>query len=515
MSRWKIGSLAGNGTGGRLRPTFLRLELLPFLPAVALAGYWFGAPALILLALTAISVAWLTSPTRGESAVVRGAGLDAHPHRPEAEAILEQFLIDARQSGLRTACLVVGLDGVTDLLLRLGHDDFEALIRRIGVRLHSTLRDADRVVRLDRTHFAILLSPNPHPDVENMIQLAVRLQTSCEVALPVAGQSLSPSIHLGICLSERAPARNATAILMAAEDAALESEMNGPGGIRVFSSAPHPEARLKEELAGEIGAALDEGKIQAYFQPQISMDTGAISGMEVLPFWAHPGRGLLDTADILPLINNRDLAEKLTENLLRQGFEALRGWDRLGLPIATLSIAVPPDALTSPKLTDRLKWALEGFDHDPSRLCLVLQNDTLPRIDEDVILRNLTRCAEIGCLIELGGLGSGLISVAMMRRAAVKRLRLPHSLVSRIDRETEQQRIVAALTAMAEGLNIEILAEGVANLAENAMLAQLGCRHLQGNAIAAPMPLVETRDWIERHNAKLTATPRIPTRRGL
>ncbi|HEY0213933.1 MAG TPA: GGDEF domain-containing protein [Paenirhodobacter sp.] len=515
MSRWKIGSFGDEVAEGRLRPAFLRLELLPFLPAVALAGYWFGAPALILLALTAISVAWLTNPVRGLSGAGHPPLTAIQPHRSEAEAVLDQFLIDGRQNGLRTACMVVGLDCANEVLTHLGHDDFEALIRRIGVRLHGTLRDADRVIRLDRAHFAILLSPNPHPDVENMVQLAVRLQTSCEVALPVAGQSLSPSVHLGICLSERAPARNATAMLMAAEDAALEAEMNGPGAIRVFSADPTPEARLHEALMRDIPGALHDGQILAYFQPQISMDTGAVSGMQVLPYWAHPDSGLLGPAEILPLVTGRDLAEKLIESLLQQALEALRAWERNGLSVDILSIAIPPEALASPKVTDRLKWTLEGFDRDPSRLCLVVQSETLPRLDEGAILRNLTRCAEIGCLIEFGGLGSGVISVEMMRRAAVKRLRLPRSLVSRIDRETEQQRIVAALTAMAEGLNIEILAEGVTNLTENAMLAQLGCRHLQGDAIAAPMPFAETRDWIERHNAKLTTTPRIPTRRGV
>ncbi|RWR33710.1 GGDEF domain-containing protein [Sinirhodobacter populi] len=509
MSRWRIG---GFGKGARLRPAFLRPELLPFLIAVALAGHWFGAPAMILLSLTVMSVAWMTSPAR--TAAGQGTAPGTRPHRPEAEAVLDQFLQDGGRSGLRTACLVVGPDDANALLLRLGHDDFEALIRRIGARLHGTLRDADRVVRIDRARFAILLSPTPHPDIENMIQLAVRLQTSCEVALPVAGQSLAVSIHLGICLSERAPARNGTAMLMAAEDAALEAEAHGPGAIRMFSATPPPEAQRREELAAEIPAALDAGQILACFQPQISMDTGVVSGLEVMPHWKHPRHGLLGPAEILAALPPGDLVWKLMDGILRQALESLRIWERDGFGTGLLSVVFPPAVLTHPKLTDRLQWALEGFDLEPARLCLVLQGDAVSHPDEGMVLRNLTRCAEIGCVIELSGLGGGPIPVEMMRRAAVRRLRLPRSLVSRIDRETEQQKIVAAFAAMADGLRMETLAEGVASQSESAMLAQLGCRHLQGDAIAAPMPFAETRDWIERHNAKLNATPRIPTRRG-
>lgn len=507
MSRWRIG---GFGKGVRLRPAFLRPELLPFLLAVTLAAYWFGASAMILLSLTAISVAWMTSPARNTARERAAPGFQ--PRRPEAEAVLDQFL---QESGLRTACLVVGPDDANALRLRLGHDDFETLIRRIGARLHGTLRDADRVIRLDPVHFAILLSPTPHPDTENMIQLAVRLQASCEVALPVAGQSLALTIHLGICLSERAPARNGTAMLMAAEDAALEAEANGPGAIRMFSATPLPEVQRREELAGELPAALDTGQILACFQPQISMDTGAVSGLEVITHWKHPRHGLLGSAEIMAVIPPGDTVWQLTETVLHQALESLVAWDREGLGVGILSVAFPPAVLAHPKLTDRLQWALEGVDLEPARLCLVLQGDSLSHPDDAAILRNLTRCAEIGCVIEMSGLGGGPIPVEMMRRAAVRRLRLPRSLVSRIDRETEQQKIVAAFAAMADGLHMETLAEGVASLSESAMLAQLGCRHLQGDAIATPMPFAETRDWILRHNAKLNATPRIPTRRGI
>ncbi|MFT3688222.1 EAL domain-containing protein [Paenirhodobacter sp.] len=499
--------------GGRAGRVFLRRELIPFLPAIALAGLWFGHESMLLLGMTAMAVAWLTRPAPTEASDTDPVtGL---PQRAEAERILDGLLEATARNGLNTACLVVGLDDAEPLRQRLGHGDFETLLQRMVDRLRTTLRDADRIARLENARFAILLTPTPKPDLENMIQLAVRLQTACELALPVGARTLDPTVHVGICLSERAPVRRGAAMIMAAETAATEAQAQGPGAIRVFSDSTSPEVRMREELAGEIAAALEHGQIIAYFQPQISTDTGEVSGMLAVPRWLHRSRGALGPDDILSAAAAQNLLGRLHDVMLHHALDALRGWRRLGIDAGPVSLAITPEMLTDSRMADKLSWELDRFDVEADRICLVLDQNVLVQFDDSPVSRNLAACAAMGCAIELAGFGAGPLSVQAIRRTQIRRVRLPRSLVTRVDRDADQQRIVAAVISMAEGLEIETLAEGVSTLGENALLAQLGCRHVQGSAIAAPMPFDETPPWIAAHRVKLGATPRIPTRRGV
>lgn len=492
---------------------FLRRELIPFLPAMALAGMWFGHESMVLLGMTAVAVAWLTRPAPVEASDTDPVtGL---PQRAEAERILDGLLETSARSGLNTACLVVGLDDAEVLRQRLGREDFETLLQRTVERLRTTLREADRIARLDGARFAILLTPTPKPDLENMIQLAVRLQTACELALPIGGRTLDPTVHLGICLSERAPVARGAAMILAAESAASEAEAQGPGAIRVFSDSMTPEIRMREELAGEIAAALDHDQIIAYFQPQLSTDTGEVSGMLAVPRWLHRTRGALGPEDILPAAAAQNLLDRLNDVMVHHALDAQRNWRRLGIDAGPVSLTVTPEMMADTRMADRLQWELDRFDIEADRICLVLEQDVLVRFDESAVSRNIVACAAMGCPIELAGFGAGPLSVQAIRKALIRRVRLPRTLIARVDRDADQQRIVAAIISMAEGLEIETLAEGVSTLGENALLAQLGCRHVQGNAIAAPMPFDETASWIAAHRIKLGATPRIPTSRGV
>jgi EAL domain-containing protein (putative c-di-GMP-specific phosphodiesterase class I) len=109
----------------------------------------------------------------------------------------------------------------------------------------------------------------------------------------------------------------------------------------------------------------------------------------------------------------------------------------------------------------------------------------------------------------LDDFGTGHASISAIRRFAVNRIKIDRSFVMKADRDPEQQRMIGAILSMAERLNLETLAEGVETVGEHALLAQLGCHHVQGFGIGRPMPFDKTLDWIAAHEAKLETAPRI------
>jgi diguanylate cyclase len=129
-------------------------------------------------------------------------------------------------------------------------------------------------------------------------------------------------------------------------------------------------------------------------------------------------------------------------------------------------------------------------------------------------VRNIAALAEMGCGIDLDDFGTGNASIGSIRRFAVRRIKIDRSFVTHVDQDRDQQKMIGALVSLADRLGLETLAEGVENAAEHAILAQLGCGHVQGFGIARPMPQDEMQAWARDYLAKAPALPQLAKRGG-
>ena len=265
-------------------------------------------------------------------------------------------------------------------------------------------------------------------------------------------------------------------------------------------------------LRKQVETALDGDLSVAHFQPQLSTDTGIVSGFEALARWKHPERGLLAPAEFLSAIMSTGLSTRLGEVMLYQTLNALRAWDRAGYHVPSVAVNFCKEELRNPKLVEKLRWELDRFDLAPSRLTIEILETVIAETDNDMVVRNIAALAEIGCGIDLDDFGTGHASITSIRRFAVNRIKIDRSFITRVDADPAQQRMVTAILSMAERLGLQTLAEGVETVAEHAMLAQLGCSHVQGYVIARPMPFQDTIGWLEQHRMKLKATAKLGRR---
>ncbi len=498
-------------------PILLRRDMVVFLPAVALAGLWFNLEGMFLLGITALLVGWMTRPLPippEDSDLPRDAATGL-PLRDKAVEIMSDFVTEAEAAARGTACVVIGFDEPEMLVRQMHHHEFEQFLRRVSERISGALREPDRVAMINGTRFAILLRPTPRPDLESMIQLSARLQAAVEAPVSVGARAIHATCHIGFCLMGRAPAPTGEALLSAAEIAADEAERNGPSAMRGYSREVQKTAQARSDLSEEAAEALESGQIRPFYQPQISTDTGDIVGLQVVPRWLHHKRGILGERDITSAISVAGLQRRFAEVVLFQTFGALRDFDTRGANYGIVSLQISSEMLRDPRLLERLQWEFDRFEISPERICLTLRQEATEQLDQEIVAHNMSRIAKLGCRIELAGFGNGPVSVATIKRTAAHRMRIHRSFVTKIDQDPEQQRVVAAMISLCEGLGLQTLADGAATIAEHAMLGQLGCAIVQGNAIVAPMPLDELGEWARRHRAKLAATPRIDKRRGM
>lgn len=489
-----------------------RPETILFLPAITLAAFWFGGERMLVLfalgapLLFAFAGAFQQSETVAASLpdALGGLGLRAH-----VVTALDKIIKDEPVTGKTTACLVVQFDDMDQVLDRHGRTAQTEVLARSAERICAALRTGDLVARLEGGGFAVALCPVHRLDLEAVVQLGARLQSAINVPISLNAQRLYVSASVGFCLAQRAPEPRGTALLDAAQIAADEAARHGPGAIRAYAPEMARHRADRDALRQELETALDEGQIRAHFQPQISTDTGAITGFEALARWYHPDRGLIPPADFLPMIEDSGLSERLGEVMLFNALTALSRWDKAGLAIPTVAVNFSAAELRNPRLADKLKWELDRFGMEPRRLCVEVLENVVAETDNDVIVSNIANLSRMGCGIDLDDFGTGHASITSIRRFAVRRIKIDRSFVTKVDEDREQQKMVAAILSMAERLGLASLAEGVETPGEHAMLSQLGCADVQGFGIARPMAVDETLDWIARHRARPAAAPRI------
>jgi diguanylate cyclase len=156
---------------------------------------------------------------------------------------------------------------------------------------------------------------------------------------------------------------------------------------------------------------------------------------------------------------------------------------------------------------EKVRWELDRADLAPGRLTIEVLETVMDVTADDIVTRNLAGLAALGCGIDLDDFGTGHAAIGNIRRFSVQRVKIDRSFVTRLDTDAEQQSVVAAMILMSERLGLDTLAEGVETPAEHAALARLGCRHVQGFAIARPMPEVAFANWVAAREAQEPQAP--------
>lgn len=489
-----------------------QMQLLSFLPLFILIAWWSGREAVLFVVSfmfpLLLALQELVRPDHDAGAAVAaavtdppdaGTGPEGLPGREAALAHLDGLLARARDSGQVTALLLFDLNGFRHVNLRHGPATGDAALAAIATRLRATLRGDDLLARSGGDRFAVVMAPVRRADFTAALTLAQRVCAAVGQPLVLGETTLRLSCSAGFCLMGRAPEDGAAAMFAAAETALANAKVAGPGSIRSFSPRMRRAALRLRDLAAEVDAALADGQIRPWFQPQVCTDTGEVTGFEALVRWDHPERGVLAPAEFLPAVDAAGAMLRLGETMLAQALAGLCTWDRTGHAVPAVGVNFATAELRDAGLCERLKWDVDRFDLAPGRLRIEVTETFFGQAADPRVIENLRNLASFGFGIDLDDFGTGHASVANLNRYGVRRIKLDRSLIAGVEDNPDRQRLVTAVLRMAECLGLETVAEGVETLAEQAILAQLGCRHIQGFGAAPPMPLDETLAWLARH----------------
>ena len=490
--------------------------LLVAVPGLTLCGNWIAGDAgLFCVAIglpLLVAALRLSRPVPAEQMMPVSTPFDVQ--RARLERIAEAILRDRKDSGKTTACILFSIDDFGLIRDRLGMRAADQIETQVAQRLGACLRQSDAIGSLGSGVFGVVLTPTARTDLETMLQLCARVQKALTEPLPLNGTSIHVTLSAGFAQADKIAEPGGAGLIEMAEAALREAHGRGAGAVRAYSVELHRRRASQTKLMDEVRDALELGQIRPWFQPQISTDTGRVTGFEALARWSHPDRGMIPPAEFLPALEAAGLLERLGEVVLYNSLSALKAWDRAKVQVPTIGVNYSLDELRNPTMVDKIAWELDRFGLAPERLTVEVLENVIADGADDTVSRNITALSRLGCRIDLDDFGTGHSSITNIRRFTVSRLKIDRSFVLRVDEDREQQRMLSAILTMAERLDLDTLAEGVESVGEHTMLAQLGCRHVQGFGIGRPMPFEDTIAWLNEHNSKLAAPPVIGRRHG-
>lgn len=378
-------------------------------------------------------------------------------------------------------------------------DLIEDILLETSKRLRHLLEASDVAARLEGPRFAVALTPYRRLDLAGAIQLAASIQRAMAEPIALAQSNLYITASVGFALASRLDKPTGAQLLRAAGVAQREASADGPNAIRNYSPAMDQRINTSNGLRDEVLAALNEKSITAFFQPQIDLATGALTGFEALARWHHPQRGLVPPCDFLPVLEKFGLMERLGQRMLSDALAALAAWDKISMHVPAISINMSNSELRNPHLVEHIMMELDRHELAPERLVVEVLETVVVTGKDGITETNLSRLAAIGCGIDLDDFGTGHASITSIRKFAIQRIKIDRSFITNVDRDTEQQDMIAAILTMAARLRLATLAEGVETSQEQEQLAQMGCQHMQGFALARPASFKDITRWMQTY----------------
>ena len=389
----------------------------------------------------------------------------------------------ARRYGTKVAVFVIDLGHFKRLNDSLGHASGDQLLIEAARRLSRSVRSTDVVARAGGDEFVVVM-----PDittVEDVNQCAANLVARLAPEISIEEHLVQLTASVGVCIYPDF-ASDAKHLLKRADSAMYAAKENGRNQYQIFSESMLQETTERLTMEHALRHALANGEFNMHYQPQISLTTGAVTGMEALLRWNHPKLGRVSPAQFIPLAEETGLIVPIGEwAFMTSCCEGKAMQDELGMDL-TISVNLSPRQFQQKNLVHVVENSLAKSGLCPERLQIEITENMLMSNSEDV-LNKLQKMRELGVRISIDDFGTGFCSFSYLLQYQVDQLKIDQSFVKKAGTDANAAAVVRTIIAMSHGLNIKVVAEGVETDEQLRFLLRRKCDEAQGYFIGRPV----------------------------
>lgn len=412
--------------------------------------------------------------------------LTALPNRSLLNDRTDQAMAYKRHGRRSLALLVIDIDRFKLVNDGYGQNVGDELLRMVGDRLCSAVREGDTVARLSADTFAILATDLAHPD--DALTIARKVQAMSGKPFNLGAREVRLTVSMGASVFPR-DGDDFDTLLRNADSAMHRVKSEGQDGFQFYAADMTSDAADRVDMESDLRAALDRGELAMHYQPQVSLEMGRIVGVEALMRWNHPQRGWVSPGVFIPIAEHSDLIHSLGEWAFLEACRQLEQW---GMDADGLRMAVNVSArqFRSPDFTRAVAHAIEVSGVDPTRLALELTESVLVD-DQRETARTLDSLKTVGVKVAVDDFGTGYSSLSYLSRLPIDCLKIDRAFLQRIPGERHDTAIVQAIISLADSMELDVIAEGIETEAQLSFLRDHGCREGQGFLFGRPVPADE------------------------
>ncbi|WP_270727577.1 putative bifunctional diguanylate cyclase/phosphodiesterase [Shimia sp. Alg240-R146] len=374
-----------------------------------------------------------------------------------------------------------------------GHAAGDVTLCSVADRLRNEIGQGGHVARLGGDEFVIVFAPKMNAaDVERVSR---RMLSTIAQAIPFNGQSVFVGASIGLVHWDGS--LGLSEMMRRADHALYQVKLSGRGSFAWYDSDADKQALERAEIAAELKSAVQSDKITPYYQPIVKIGTSELVGFEVLARWTHPTRGNVPPFTFIPIAEDSGLIGQLGMSILRQACADAADWPEE----LSISFNVSPIQFRDPALVESIQNVLHETGFKPERLTIEITESSV--IDDVLIARpKIEAFKELGIQIALDDFGTGYSSLSCLRSLPFDRIKIDRSFVTDISSNQQNQQIVSGILSLANGLALDVTAEGIETSDDLAYLQGSTCSLGQGYYFEKPIPadqiswLLET-EWAE------------------
>ncbi len=407
-------------------------------------------------------------------------GLTGLANRGKFYRNVESILINAAPATV----LMIDLDGFKDVNDTLGHTLGDDILREVARRLQQLAHRDDLVARIGGDEFAILLTNVT--DSTTAVQRAEAIVRAIARPIAIDGKEVRVAASCGVALAPM-QAQEALELVSNADLALFKAKSGGRGRVFLFVPALRMEAMARRRYGLELHRAVDRGEFVLFYQPQINLFDGSITGAEALIRWRHPERGILSPAAFLPALEGGPLASTVGSWILNEACAQAAYWRRSGAPRFRIGVNLSSAQFRVGDLAAEVKEVLAHHGLPAEALELeVTENIVLD--NDDIVLEVLHRLHEQGVGIAFDDFGTGYASLSLLKSYPLSRIKIDQSFVRGLLTSKRDASVIRAILDMAKSFDLETIAEGIETEAEYNYLRNEKCDEGQGYLFGKPMP---------------------------
>ncbi len=413
-------------------------------------------------------------------------GLTGLPNRLVLNERLQQEIARADRDSKQLAVFFLDLDRFKNVNDSLGHSAGDELLIKVANHLSKSIRTTDLVVRMSGDEFVVLITDIDNPDLINMI--ADKVLKAVDTTSVVAGQSVKSTASMGIAMYP-ADAGTPEDLLKYADSAMYYAKNDGRANFRFYSAEMTEKALENIKLEHDLREAISKDEIVVYYQPKFDSNKKII-GAEALIRWSHSELGMISPAKFIPIAEQSMLIVEIGRWVLEQTCELIKSFTNLGIEPVPISVNISGVEFDRPDIVPNVAEILKRTRVNPDFIELELT--------ENVAIGNREACIErmhqlkgLGLRLAMDDFGTGFSSLSYLQDLPLDVLKIDQHFIRELETGINSQAIVRAILALADGLQMQVIAEGVETESQLKFLQDHQCKFFQGFLFSRPIPVNE------------------------